>query len=266
MEYKNIIFSMNDNIATITFNNPKTLNALNMKTFNELEDAINQIDNNTDINVLILTGTGKAFIAGADITQLARFNALEGKIFSEKGQSIIGSLEELTIPVIAAVNGFALGGGCEMALAADFIYAANTATFGLPEIKLGLIPGFGGTQRLARQIGKNLAKELIFTGKMIDAKTAKNIGLINEVFAPKTLMEETYITAEIIASKGKTSLCAAKQSINYGMQTDIKTACKLETNAFAICMASEDAKEGTSAFLKKRKAVFKGELGKSIWK
>ncbi|MBW1615570.1 MAG: enoyl-CoA hydratase/isomerase family protein [Deltaproteobacteria bacterium] len=266
MEYKNIIFSINENVAVITFNNPKTLNALNMKTFNELEDAINKINNNADIKALILTGTGKAFIAGADIAELAKFNALEGKIFSEKGQAIIGSLEELPIPVIAAVNGFALGGGCEMALAADFIYAANTAKFGLPEIKLGLIPGFGGTQRLARQVGKNLAKELVFTGKMIDAKTAKNIGLANEVFASAKLMEETYITADLIASKGKTSLCAAKQSINCGVQADLKTACQFEANAFAICLASEDAKEGTSAFLKKRKAVFKGKLGKSVWK
>ena len=266
MDYKNIIFSTNDNIATITFNNPKTLNALNMETFNELEDAIKKIDNDSNIKALILTGSGKAFIAGADITQLAKFNALEGKIFSEKGQSIIGSLEELTIPVIAAVNGFALGGGCEMALAADFIYAADNAQFGLPEIKLGLIPGFGGTQRLARQIGKNLAKELIFTGKMIDAKTAKNIGLVNEVFIQEKLMQETYITAELIASKGKTSLCTAKQSLNYGMQTDLKTACKLEATAFAVCLASEDAKEGTSAFLEKRKAKFKGKLGKNVWK
>jgi enoyl-CoA hydratase len=261
MAYENIIFQSEDGIATITFNRPKALNALNNALLNEFSRALDEISANEDMRVLILTGAGeKAFVAGADITELAKFNALEAKIFSKKGQDVIGKLQTLSIPVIAAVNGFALGGGGEIALACDFIYASETATFGLPEINLGIIPGFGGTQRLPRLIGANMAKEMIFTGKMVPAAQAFDIGIVNKICPPASLIEEVRKTAKTIASKGKASLRAAKQAINSGLNADIVTGCNIECDAFALCIASEDAKEGTAAFLEKRKAVFKGRL------
>jgi enoyl-CoA hydratase len=211
--------------------------------------------------VLILTGGGeKAFVAGADIGELATFSALQAKHFSKAGHAIIAKLQELPIAVIAAVNGFALGGGSEIALACDFIYAADTAKFGLPEITLGLIPGFGGTQRLPRLIGANRAKELIFTGKMISAAEAAQIGLANKVVPAAALMEEALKTARDIAAKGRVSLRAVKQAINQGLNVDLVSGCNIEVDAFALALASPDAKEGTAAFLEKRKAVFKGSL------
>jgi enoyl-CoA hydratase len=261
MEYKNIVFQAEDGIATITFNRPKALNALNSELMDEFSNAMGRILENEEIRVLILTGAGeKSFIAGADITELATFNALQAKQFAKKGQMVIGKLQELPIPVIGAVNGFALGGGSEMALACDFIYASENAKFGLPEINLGIIPGFGGTQRLPRLIGMNMAKEMIFTGKMISAAQAREIGMVNKVCSPDALMEEALKTAKEIASKGKVSLRAAKQAMNSGIHTDLLTGCNIECDAFGLCMASEDAKEGTGAFLEKRKAQFKGSL------
>ncbi len=261
MAYENIIFQADDGIATITFNRPKALNALNGALLSEFSQALDEIAENEDIRILILTGAGeKSFVAGADITELARFDALQAKTFSKKGQDAIGKLQELPIPVIGAVNGFALGGGSEIALACDFIYASENAKFGLPEITLGIIPGFGGTQRLPRLIGKNRAKEMIFTGKMISAAEAREMGMVNQVCAAESLMDEVLRTAKIIVSKGKVSLRAAKQAVNSGMDTDLLTGCGIECDAFALCMASEDAKEGTTAFLEKRKAEFKGSL------
>ena len=261
MTYDNIIFNVEDGIALITFNRPKALNALSTDLLQELSDALDEIAKNEDIRILILTGAGeKSFVAGADITELAKFNALQGKNFAEKGQSIINKLQELPIPVIAAVNGFALGGGTEIALACDFIYASENAMFGQPEINLGLIPGFGGTQRLPRLIGKNMAKEMILTGKMIPVDEAKMMGLVNKVCTQEALMDEVMKTAKTIVSKGKVSIRAAKEAINNGMNVDLATGCTIEIDAFALCMASEDAKEGTAAFLEKRKADFKGSL------
>jgi len=173
---------------------------------------------------------------------------------------MMNKLQELPIPVIAATNGFALGGGCEIAIACDFIYASENAMFGLPEINLGIIPGFGGTQRLSRLIGKNIAKELIFTGKMIPASEAHAIGMVNNVCSQESLMDEVVKTAKNIVLKGKVSLRAAKQAINSGMNVDLNSGCSIEIDAFSLCMASPDAKEGTSAFLEKRKADFKGSL------
>jgi len=261
MAYDNIIFNVEDGIALITFNRPKALNALSADLLQELSDALDEIAKNEDIRILILTGAGeKSFVAGADITELAKFNALQGKNFAEKGQSIINKLQELPIPVIAAVNGFALGGGTEIALACDFIYASENAMFGQPEINLGLIPGFGGTQRLPRLIGKNMAKEMILTGKMIPVDEAKMMGLVNKVCTQEALMDEVMKTAKTIVSKGKVSIRAAKEAINSGMNVDLATGCTIEIDAFALCMASDDAKEGTAAFLEKRKADFKGSL------
>jgi len=244
---------------------PKALNALNGALIDELSDALDTVAGNEDIKVLILTGAGdKSFVAGADISELATFNSLQAKLFSEKGQTAIFKLEELSIPVIAAVNGFALGGGSEIALACDFIYASDNAKFGLPEITLGIIPGFGGTQRLPRLIGQNAAKELIFNGNMISAAEAKTLGLVNRVCSQEELMAQVQKTAKTIASRGRVSLRAAKQAVNRGMNVDIVTGCHIEVEAFSVCMASPDAKEGTTAFLEKRKAEFKGSFTSGV--
>jgi enoyl-CoA hydratase len=261
MKYENIIFEVAEGIATLTFNRPKALNALNGRLLDELDAALDEVETNEDIRVVVLTGAGdKSFVAGADITELATFNPLQAKMFARKGQLIIGRLQNLAVPVIAAVNGFALGGGSEMALASDFIYASENAMFGLPEIKLGIIPGFGGTQRLPRLIGINRAKEMIFTGKMIPAAEAETLGITNRVFSQEALMEETLKTAREIAAKGKVSLRAAKQAVNSGLNVDLATGCQIEADAFAVCMASQDGREGTRAFIEKRQPAFKGTL------
>jgi enoyl-CoA hydratase len=261
MEYNNIVVQVKEGIATITFNRPEILNALNEEALKEFSHALDEIYANEDIRALILTGAGeKSFIAGADIKQFLTFQTLKAKSFSEMGRVLMNKLHELPIPVIAAVNGFALGGGCEVALACDFIYASENAMFGLPEITLGIIPGFGGTQRLPRLVGEGMAKELIFTGKMISAQEAKSIGLANKVCSQEQLMDEVNKTAETIASKGKVSLRAAKQAINNGMNVVLSTGCRIEIDAFALCFTSPDAKEGASAFLEKRTPDFKGSL------
>lgn len=262
MEWKHLLFeTAEDGIATITFNRPKALNALNAELLGELSSLLDSISQDEAIRVLILTGAGeKAFVAGADINELAKCNALQGKCFATRGQNAISKLQALNIPVIAAVNGYALGGGSEIALACDFIYASETAMFGLPEITLGIIPGFGGTQRLPRLVGINIAKEMILTGKMISAAEAREIGMVNKVVAAAELMNEVRKTARNIAQKGKVALRAAKQVINAGIEVDLAAGCRMEIDAFALCMASPDAKEGTTAFLEKRKAVFKAGL------
>jgi enoyl-CoA hydratase len=261
MAYENIIYQVEEGIATITFNRPKALNALNAALLGELSDALDKIAADEDIRVLILTGSGdKAFVAGADITELATFNPLSAKNFVTFGQSVIDKLQKLPIIVIAAVNGFALGGGTEIAIACDFIYASENAKFGQPEINLGLIPGFGGTQRLPRLIGTNMAKELIFTGKMVSAAEGNQVGLVNKVVAPEALLDEVMKVAKEIAAKGKVSLRAAKQAVNNGINTDLATGLKIEIDAFALSYSSKDAQEGTSAFLEKRKPDFTGKL------
>jgi enoyl-CoA hydratase len=256
-----ITIKIENGIGILTINRPTSLNALNTELLNELYQEIKNIENNENIRVLIITGAGeKAFVAGADITELAQFNAIQGKYFVANGHKTMSALQQLPIPVIAAVKAFALGGGLELALACDFIYASENAKFGLPEITLGLIPGFGGTQRLPRIIGKNFAKELIFTGKMLSANEAFQMGFVNKVIPHDQLMDEVIKTATIIAAKGRVSLNAAKQSINKGMNVDLATGCEIEIDAFGLCMASEDAKEGTNAFIEKRKPAFKGNL------
>lgn len=259
-EFESLVFESDDGVATLTFNRPKALNALNRSLLLELSRALEAVEADESIRVLVLTGAGdKAFVAGADISELATFNPLQARKFSRLGHQVIGALQKLPIPVIAAVNGYALGGGCEIALACDFVYASDQAQFGLPEINLGIIPGFGGTQRLPRLIGQSMAKELIFTGKMVPAAEAKEIGLVNRVFAADALLPEAGKTARTIAQKGKVSLRAAKHAVNTGCDADLGTGCAVEIDAFALCMASEDAKEGTSAFLEKRKPAFGGK-------
>jgi len=261
MTYNNIILEMDGPVSTITLNRPKFLNALNTEVLNELFHAAEAVEKNDDIRVLILTGSGdKAFAAGADINELAELSALQGKFFVANGHKTMARFQSLPIPVIAAVNGFALGGGLELALSCDFIYASENAKFGLPEITLGLIPGFGGTQRLSRIIGKNMAKEMIFTGKMITAAEALGLGIVNQVVPADQLMETVRKTTQAMAAKGRVSLCMAKHAINQGLDVDLTTACQMEIDAFALCMASPDAKEGAHAFLEKRKPAFTGNL------
>ena len=264
MTYEHILFTVKDRVATITFNRPKALNALNRALLEEFADAVGLVEEREDVHVLVLTGNGdKAFVAGADITEINQLDALGAKHFARRGLEAINRLPQLPIPVIAAVNGYALGGGSEMALACDFIYAAETANFGLPEINLGIIPGFGGTQRLARLIGANMAREMIYTGKMIDAAEALRLGIVNKVFAPEQLMAGVMETAGLMAQKGRVALRAAKQAINNGLNVDLASGLALENDAFALCLASTDAREGTRSFLEKRKPEFTGTLTSS---
>jgi len=262
MNYENIIVAMAEGVVTITFNRPKALNALNSALLEELSSAVDDIAQTADARVLILTGAGdKAFIAGADIKELATLTALQAKLFARSGQEVIDKIAALPFPVIAAVNGYALGGGTEMALACDFIYAAEAASLGLPETTLGLIPGFGGTQRLARLVGPNRAKELIYTGRIISAEQALSIGLVNQVFPAEELMGAVDKIANLFCRRGRVSLREAKEAVNKGLNTDLATGLKIEQDAFALCMVSDDAKEGTAAFIEKRKPDFKGTLG-----
>lgn len=261
MTYTNISVAADQGVATLTFNRPKAMNALNSALLDELSSALYQIAADASVHVLVLTGAGeKAFVAGADISELAVLTPLQAKLFIDKGQSVISRLGELPIPVIAAVNGYALGGGMEMALGCDFIYASENAAFGLPEITLGLIPGFGGTQRLARLIGANQARELIYTGRMLKAEEARALGIVNKVVPTASLMNDVMLVAAGMASKSRVALRAAKQAVSLGLNTDLVTGLRIEQDAFAICVSCKDAKEGTAAFLEKRKPLFSSSL------
>jgi enoyl-CoA hydratase len=261
MEYENIIFGKDGHVAIIKFNRPKALNAINPAVLAEVNSALETIESDPDTRVLVLTGEGeKAFVAGADISHMVNLSPLEGRKFSRSGHDLLFRLERLPIPVIACVNGFALGGGTEIAMACDFIYASETAKFGQPEINLGIIPGFGGTQRLSRLVGKAMAKELCMSGTIISASEAKEIGLVNKMFPPEDLWGETMKTAQLLASKGRVSMRGVKHCIDRGFDVDLKSGCYMEADAFAMCMASPDGKEGMAAFLEKRKPQFKGGL------
>ncbi len=261
MAYENIIFETEGNVGIIKFNRPEALNAINPDVLSETQDALNRIEADPAIKVLVLTGEGdKAFVAGADIAHMVKLNPLQSKAFARDGHELGFRLESLPIPVIACVNGFALGGGTEIAMASDFIYASEKAKFGQPEINLGVMPGFGGTQRLPRLVGKGMAKELCMTGAMISAQEAKEIGLVNKVFPPDKLWEETMKTAQLIATKGKVTLKAVKECINRGLDVDLRDGCYMEMDAFGLCATSPDKKEGMEAFLEKRKPEFKGDL------
>ncbi|MDB9822514.1 enoyl-CoA hydratase-related protein [Deltaproteobacteria bacterium] len=261
MDYNNILFSVEGNVAVLKFNRPKALNAVNPDVFHEVNDALERIEEDRSIKVLILTGEGdKAFVAGADISHMIDLSPLQAKEFSRNGQDLLFRLEKLPIPVIACVNGFALGGGCEIAMACDFIYASENAKFGQPEINLGLIPGFGGTQRLSRLVGKAMAKEICMTGAMISARDAKDMGLVNKIIPQDKLWEETVKTANIIAEKGKVALKTIKDCIERGYDVDLRDGCYMESDAFGLIASSPDSKEGMTAFLEKRAPEFKGEL------
>lgn len=261
MEFQNILLDITDGIATITFNRPKELNAVDPLTLKEFSQAIDAVGNENSVRVLILTGEGsKSFVAGADISVMVDLSPLELRAFSNQAHEVMFQLESLPVPVIACVNGYALGGGCEIALACDFIYASTQAKFGQPEITIGLIPGWGGTQRLSRIVGKGTAKEMCLTGEMIDAQKAQDLGIVTRVFPAEDLYAETLKTATKIASMGRFATRAVKQCIDKGFDADLRIACSIEADAFGYCVATADGKEGMTAFLEKRKPVFNADL------
>jgi enoyl-CoA hydratase len=242
-------------VALLTLNRPDALNALDRATLVALERAI---DGARDAAAVVITGAGRAFAAGADIPEMCGFSAEQAETFSRLGHRVFAALEELPIPSIAAVNGYALGGGCELACACDWIYASNKARFGQPEVKLGIMPGFGGTSRLARRVGIAWAKELVLTGEPIVAELAQRIGLVNRVFPADELLDAAVRAGEAIASCGPLAVARAKRVLQQGQDVDPRTAHVLEQNAFGLLFASEDREEGMSAFLEKRDASFRG--------
>ncbi|HNZ31040.1 MAG TPA: enoyl-CoA hydratase-related protein [Smithellaceae bacterium] len=259
MEYKNILLAIEEKIATLTFNRPKVLNAMNLEVLGEIYDAVSACANNDDVRAVIFTGAGdKAFVAGADIAQMQNATSVEILQLMEAGHKTMRLIETMPKPAIAAVNGFALGGGTEIALACDIRFASEKAVFGQPEILIGVIPGWGGTQRLPRLIGMGLAKEIILSGTQINAQRAYEIGLVNKVFPPEKLMEEARKFAAKLAALPSFALKMAKNAINYGFDMSLDNASALEIGAIAQCFATEDQKEGMSAFLEKRKPNFKG--------
>jgi enoyl-CoA hydratase len=247
-------------VATITVARPDRLNALSPEVIAELNDAVAEVARRAEeLRCLVLTGEGKAFVAGADIAAMQHMTTGEAADFASLGHLLGSALEALPLPVIAAVNGFALGGGCELALACDFIYASDRAKLGQPEVKLGVIPGFGGTQRLLRRVGVAMARELVFTGVMIDAQEALRIGLVNRVFPHDELLAKTYEAARTIAEMGPLAVAAAKRVIREGEMMPLAQANELEIEAFAHCFRTADQKEGMAAFLARRPAAFRGE-------
>ncbi len=260
MEFKLLLLETKDGIATLTVNRPESLNALNSSVLAELECALTQLELDAAVKAVIITGAGeKAFVAGADIKEMAEMSSFAAHAFMRAGQRVMLSIEKMKKPVIAAVNGFALGGGLELALACDFIYASEKAKLGLPEVGLGIMPGFGGTQNLSRLIGPNKAKELIFSGKMITAQKALAWGIVNEVFAPEALMEKTMETAREIAAKGTLGVRYAKDSVTSGLNMAKEDGFRYEASLLGVLFSTEDQREGMSAFIDKRKPAFQGK-------
>ena len=257
MEYNNLIMTVEGAVATVAVNRPKALNALNQETLEELLACFTSLAGMKDVRVVILTGAGeKSFVAGADIAFMKDLSPMEARNFALLGQSVFSAIENLPQPVIAAINGFSLGGGCELALSCDMRIASETAKFGQPEVNLGVIPGFAGTQRLPRLIGKGLANELLFTGDIIDAQEACRIGLVNRVVPADQLMPACQKIAGKIASKGPLAVKLCKGAVNSGMEMELNRACQFEADQFALCFTSPEQKEGMGAFLEKRPAKF----------
>jgi len=258
LSYENLILDKENEIAILYINRPKYLNALNAQTLEELSRAIDEVQRDPAIKVLIITGAGdKAFVAGADINFMLPLSPAEGRYFSDMGEKVFRKLELMEKPVIAAVIGFALGGGCELAMACDIRLAAENAIFGQPEVGLGIIPGFGGTQRLPRLVGEGRAKELTFTADNISAEEAYRIGLVNHVYPAAELMPQAKKMASRIAARAPMAVGYAKFAIGKGLQVDIDTAMSIESDMFGLCCATEDKNEGLGAFVEKRKPQFK---------
>jgi len=259
MDFQNLLLDKGDGIATVTVNRPKALNALNEETLKELLCCFEGLEIDTDVKAVILTGAGeKAFVAGADIAFMKEMDAVAARSFALLGQKVMNTIEHLSKPVIAAVGGFALGGGCELALACDIRLAGDNARFGQPEVNLGVIPGFAGTQRLPRLIGKGRAKELLFTGDMIDAAEAFRLGLANRVVPRAELAAAARELAAKIAGKGSIAIALCKDAVDNGLEMESDKACRYEADQFALCFATADQKEGMGAFLEKRPAHFQG--------
>lgn len=259
MEFESLLLDISEGIATVTINRPKALNAMNAGVLGELECAFTALHSNPEVGCIILTGSGeKAFVAGADISAMALLDAVTARDFALLGHRVMQLIEKGKKPVIAAVNGFALGGGCELAMGCDLRIASDNAKFGQPEVNLGVIPGFGGTQRLPRLVGKGRAMELVLTADLIDAQEALRIGLVNKVFPLAELLAETRKVAKKILAKGPVALRLAKEAICNGLEMDLDRACAYEADLFGLCFATADQKEGMQAFLEKRPAKFTG--------
>ncbi|MHC1682076.1 MAG: short-chain-enoyl-CoA hydratase [Clostridiaceae bacterium] len=258
MELKNVLLEKEGNIAVVTINRPKALNALNTETLKDLDVVFDAIENDDEVYAVVLTGAGeKAFVAGADITEMKDKNVIQGRKFGQLGNKVFRKIETLSKPVIAAINGFALGGGCEIAMSCDIRIASTTARFGQPEVGLGITPGFGGTQRLSRLVGMGMAKELIYTGKVVKADEALRIGLVNSLHDSENLLNAAKDLANTIAKNAPIAVMLCKEAINRGMQMDIDSALALEAEVFGECFSTEDQTEGMSAFVEKRDKSFK---------
>lgn len=258
--YKNILFEKTGGIGFITINRPQVLNALNKETMVELKEVVRVIGNDSDIKVVIVTGSGqKSFVAGADISEMQGMSALEGREWGKYSQEVFNEIENLSQPVIAAVNGYALGGGCELAMSCDIRIAAENAKFGQPEVLLGVIPGFAGTQRLPRLVGKGRAKELLFTGKQIDAAEACRIGLVNSMVPLDQLIDTATAMAALIMERGSVAVKLCKAAVNEGLDMDFESGQAYEREVFGLCFATDDQKEGMRAFVEKRKPAFIGK-------
>lgn len=255
--YQTIHYEKQDNIAIVTINRPEALNALNSTVITNLEQVVTTLENDRDIRCMILTGAGRSFVAGADIGEQCSLDLDGGRRWGQRGSALMRRIEKLEFPTIAAVNGFALGGGCELALSCDIILASEKAKFGQPEVGLGITPGFSGTQRLPRRVGIAKAKELIFSGRMIEADEAKEIGLVNVVYAHEALMDGALEMAKSFAKNAPIAVKYAKACIDRGMQMDIDGGIACENELFAMCFATADQKEGMGAFLEKRTAAFR---------
>ncbi len=259
MEFENILWRVDEGVGVLTINRPKALNALDSKTLIELLRLLEDLRIEGAARVLVITGAGeKAFVAGADIAEMAGMDVSRARRFADLGHRVFQRMENLDVPSIAAVNGWALGGGCELALACDLVYASEKARFGQPEVNLGIIPGFGGTQRLARRVGLMRAKEMIFTGEPCDAARAKEIGLALEVLPPDRLMDHVLGVARKIASKPAVAVGQAKRAVQAAASADVHTGAELERQAFALLFGTQDASEGVKAFLEKRPPSFRG--------
>jgi enoyl-CoA hydratase len=260
MAYENLLYEKRDGIAFISFNRPKVLNALNRKTVEELRDALMDARDDSSVRVLILTGAGeKSFVAGADISELAQRTPVDGKDFALFGQSVVHLLETMGKPSICAINGFALGGGCEVAMCCSIRLASKNARIGQPEVKLGIIPGYGGTQRLARLCGKGVAHELCLSGEMIGAEEAQRIGLVNHVYEPAELLPAADALAKKIIANAPLAVKYTMEAIERGREMPQEEGLFLEASLFGLACATEDMREGTKAFLEKRPANFKGK-------
>lgn len=258
--YENLLLEVNEGIAIVTLNRPKALNALNAATVYELDRIFDELAKDDNVKAIIVTGSGdKSFVAGADITEMRNYTAVEGRRWGQLAQGVFSKIENTPKPVIAAVNGYALGGGCELAMACDIRIASEKAKFGQPESSLGIPPGFGGTQRLPRLVGKGRAKELLFTADMIDAAEAYRIGLANKVVAPGELINAAKTLAQKIMSRAPIAVQVCKAAVNEGLDVDLDSGIAYEAEIFGLCFATEDQKEGMAAFVEKRKAAFKGK-------